>query len=203
MATLTPRTRVALHVTYGFIAALLIVLLITVLTTLSRPAQAEGAFTVTSADMPDGSTITEAQVYNGFGCTGKNISPGLSWTGAPEGTKSFAVTMYDPDAPTGSGWWHWIVYDIPGLSDGLPTGVGSGATPLPKHVHQASNDYGAASYGGPCPPAGAKAHRYTITVYALPTEKLDVPENASAALIGFNLKANALGSASLTATFGR
>jgi hypothetical protein len=190
----------ALMVAYTVTAVILVVLLITVVMAAIRPAQ---AMTLTSPDVKADAPIGLDFVYDGFGCTGKNISPGLNWTDPPAGTKSFAVTLYDPDAPTGSGWWHWLVYDIPGNSDGLPTGLGSGATPVPKYVRQGPNDYGSANYGGPCPPVGAAAHRYVFTVYALPVEQLEVPEGASAAMIGFNLKAQAIGSASFTATFGR
>jgi Raf kinase inhibitor-like YbhB/YbcL family protein len=192
----------ALLTTYGIIALILIILIGTVVIASIQAANAS-SFKVVSADLSAGQKIPNDLVFNGFGCTGKNISPALHWTGAPAGTQSYAVTMYDPDAPTGSGWWHWIIYNIPGNSDGLPQGLGSGATPIPKHVRQARNDYGAASYGGPCPPVGDKPHRYIITVYALPTEKLDVPDGASAAMIGFALKAQAMDQTFLTALYGR
>lgn len=161
------------------------------------------ALTLTSSDIAEGKTIDDKYVYNGMGCTGKNASPELKWDGAPADTKSFAVTVYDPDAPTGSGWWHWIIYDLGGFSTGVPTGMGSGAVGIPEHAKQAMNDFGTANYGGPCPPVGNKAHRYVFTVYALKVEKLDVPANASAAMIGFALNANALAKAEITATYGR
>lgn len=197
----SPRTRLALMSVYGFVAVLGLVLLTLLLITVVRPARADG-FSVTSPDIQNGK-IADDFVFDGFGCTGKNTSPGINWSGAPTDTKSFAVTVYDPDAPTGSGWWHWVIYNIPGNSDGVPTGMGSGAMGIPKHVRQAANDYGAANYGGPCPPKGDKPHRYIFTVYAMPVEKLDVPDGASAAMIGFNLKANKLAEASFTATYGR
>jgi Raf kinase inhibitor-like YbhB/YbcL family protein len=197
-----PRTQTALTLTYGVIAVLLIVVITAVVIVAIKPAQA-GGMTLTSPDVADGKTIGLDYVYNGFGCTGKNISPGLNWTGAPDGTQSFAVTVYDPDAPTGSGWWHWIVYNIPANSDGLPQGLGSGASPVPKHVRQGRSDYGQMNYGGPCPPVGAKPHRYVFTVYALPVDKLELPNNPSAALIGFQIKSQAIASGSFTAMWGR
>ncbi|HYB50774.1 MAG TPA: YbhB/YbcL family Raf kinase inhibitor-like protein [Burkholderiaceae bacterium] len=160
------------------------------------------AFEIKSPDIAEGSTLTKAQVYSGFGCTGDNISPALQWSGAPAGTKSFALTVYDPDAPTGSGWWHWVVYDLPASSTGVPRGVGKGAA-LPAGAHQGRNDFGAGDFGGACPPPGDAPHHYIFTVYALKVDKLGVPADATAALIGYNIKANSLGSATLTARYGR
>ena len=158
-------------------------------------AQAAG-FTLASPTVKPGSMLTEAQVFNGFGCSGKNVSPALSWSGAPAGTKSFAVTAYDPDAPTGSGWWHWVVYNIPANVTSLAEGAkGVGA--------EGNTDFGAKGYGGPCPPPGDKPHRYVFTVYALKTDKIDVPANATAAMVGFNLHASQLAKATLTARYGR
>ena len=160
-------------------------------------------FTLTSASIQPGGTLGEAHVFNGFGCSGKNISPALIWSGAPAGTKSFAVTVYDPDAPTGSGWWHWVVINLPADSTGLAEGAGSAAGKLPAGAVQGRTDFGTAAFGGACPPAGAKPHRYIFTVFALKTDKIDVPADASAALIGFMLNANKLATASFTAKFGR
>lgn len=161
-------------------------------------------FTLSSADVAPNATITLEQVFNGFGCTGKNVSPALAWTGAPAGTMSFAVTVYDPDAPTGSGWWHWIVYDIPATITSIPAGAGNPGNPgLPAGALQGMTDYGAKEWGGPCPPPGDKPHRYVFTVFALKVARLDVPATATSALIGFNLNANALGTASFTALYGR
>ncbi|HXY05005.1 MAG TPA: YbhB/YbcL family Raf kinase inhibitor-like protein [Burkholderiaceae bacterium] len=160
------------------------------------------AFELKSTDIAEGSTLTNAQVFAGFGCTGENLSPALQWSGAPAGTKSFAVTLYDPDAPTGSGWWHWIVYDLPASTSGLPRGIGKGAA-LPAGAHQGRNDFGTTDFGGACPPVGDKPHHYIFTIYALKVDKLGVPADATAALIGFNIKANSLGSATLSARYGR
>ena len=163
-----------------------------------------GGFTLRSPTIKPGSTLTQAQVFNGFGCSGKNISPALSWSGAPAGTKSFAVTVYDPDAPTGSGWWHWVVYNIPGSATQLTEGAGSAdGKGLPAGSLQARTDFGAPGFGGACPPAGDKPHRYVFTVYALKTDKLDIPADGTAALVGFMIHANRLGEARFIARYGR
>jgi Raf kinase inhibitor-like YbhB/YbcL family protein len=164
-------------------------------------AQAGGGFALTSTDVADGETIKNIHVFKGFDCTGENISPQLSWSNPPEGTKSFVLTVYDPDAPTGSGWWHWVMFNIPASMTSLERGVAASA--LPKGIIQSRTDYGAAGYGGPCPPKGDKPHRYIFTVYALKVEKLDADENATPALIGFMTNFNSLGKASLTALYGR
>jgi Raf kinase inhibitor-like YbhB/YbcL family protein len=160
------------------------------------PAHAQSHFTLTSSDVKPGATIPARHVFNGMGCTGQNVSPALRWSGAPAGTKSFAVTVYDPDAPTGSGWWHWVVYNIPANVTSLAAGASNVGT-------QGNTDFGAKGYGGPCPPPGDKPHRYVFTVYALKTDRIDVPANATAAMVGFNLHANQLAKATLTARYGR
>lgn len=161
-------------------------------------------FTLSSPGIKPGSTLTQAQVFNGFGCTGQNVSPELKWSGAPAGTKSFAVTVYDPDAPTGSGWWHWLVINLPADSTGLAEGAGAvDGKALPAGARHGRTDFGAAGFGGACPPPGDKPHRYIFTVYALKTDKIDVPADATAALIGYMLNANKLATASFTAKFGR
>jgi len=161
-------------------------------------------FTLSSPTVKPGSTLTDAQVFNGFGCTGKNVSPALKWSGAPAGTKSFAVTLYDPDAPTGSGWWHWVVYNIPANATELPEGAGSAdGKQLPAGAVQGRTDFGAPGFGGACPPQGDKPHRYIFTVYALKTDKLDIPADGTAALVGFMVHGNQLGKASFTANYGR
>lgn len=140
-----------------------------------------------SSDIKKGKQIGEAYVYNGFGCSGENKAPKFEITAIPEGTKSLAMTMYDPDAPTGSGWWHWIVYNI----DPKTKIIGGDSEKLEGEVSIGRNDYGNYDYGGPCPPEGT-LHNYIFTLYALNVKKLDVSKNASAALIGYNLNAYAI-----------
>lgn len=157
---------------------------------------------LTSPDL--GGQLTEEQVYSGFGCTGKNISPALAWSGAPEGTKSLAVTMYDPDAPTGSGWWHWLIFNISPDVGGLKTDAGNPERGLaPKGSIQSKTDFGGTGFGGACPPEGSKPHAYMFTVHALDTEGLELDENASPALVGFMLNAHTLAKASLIAYYNR
>ena len=161
-----------------------------------------GRFRVTSPDLESRGRIALGHVYNGMGCNGQNISPTLQWSNPPAGTRSFAVTAYDPDAPTGSGWWHWVMYNIPASATGLPAGAGNGRNALRGSV-QGPTDFGTRGYGGPCPPAGDKPHHYHFTVFALKVDRLDIPSNATAAFIGFNLNANKLGTARLTGLYGR
>jgi len=161
-------------------------------------------FTVSSPAFVSGGTLKDAQVLHGFGCSGQNTSPALMWKGEPQGTRSFAVTVYDPDAPTGSGWWHWVVIDIPASVHSLAEGAGTaGGKALPAAAIQARTDYGAHAYGGPCPPAGDQAHRYIFTVYALKVAHLEVPADATAAMIGYVIHGNILGSASIQASYQR
>ncbi|MEW6562245.1 MAG: YbhB/YbcL family Raf kinase inhibitor-like protein [Pseudomonadota bacterium] len=160
------------------------------------------AFDLSSPELQPGRPMSKAQEFKGFGCDGGNVSPALNWKDAPAGTRSFAVTVYDPDAPTGSGWWHWVVYDIPATATGLPGGAVVKA-PLPEGAKQGRNDFGGRDFGGACPPVGDKPHRYIYTVHALKVEKLEVPEDASPALIGFMLHSNRIGQAKLTATYAR
>jgi len=166
-------------------------------------AAADSQIKLQSPVVAPNATLGPDQVFNGFGCSGKNISPPLMWSGAPQATKSFALTMYDPDAPTGSGWWHWVVYNIPASVSDLAQGAGNPGGTLPAGAVQGRTDFGTTGYGGPCPPAGSKPHRYIFTVYALKTAKLDVPADASPAMVGFNIGANKLSSASFTALYGR
>jgi len=166
-------------------------------------ADAMAKFTLSSSDFTDGGTIANAQVFNGFDCKGGNVSPALRWSGAPDGTRSFALMVHDPDAPTGSGWWHWIVYNIPAGTTSLPAGAGDPAKHLlPAGVVQGRTDYGTVGYGGPCPPPG-KPHHYYFRLYALKVPKLEVPADTGAALIGFNVRAQELGHAELLGMYGR
>jgi Raf kinase inhibitor-like YbhB/YbcL family protein len=156
-------------------------------------------FKVVSNSVVDG-RFASAQYANVFGCTGKNVSPHIAWQGAPQGTKSFVVTVYDPDAPTGSGWWHWVVADIPARVTELPQGAGSGKAPLPAGALQTRTDFGPPGYGGAAPPPGAP-HRYIFTVHALKVPTLGLNPDVSPAYVGFNVHFNSLGSATLTATY--
>jgi hypothetical protein len=161
-------------------------------------------FKLTSPTIKSGATLTEKQVFNGFGCSGENQSPALKWTAGPKGTKSYAITVYDPDAPTGSGWWHWVVYNIPANVNELPAGAGDPSGKLmPPGAVQGRTDFGTHAFGGACPPQGDKPHRYIFTVYSLKIELIDVPPDSSAALIGFMINANFLSKASFTAKYGR
>jgi len=167
-------------------------------------AGAASAFTLTSSDIKPGATISDEQVANVFGCSGKNVSPALNWSGAPKGTKSFALSVYDPDAPTGSGFWHWVVVNIPPDATSLPKGAGDPkGSGLPKGALLTRTDFGVPGYGGPCPPKGDKPHHYHFTIFAVDVEKLDVDENASAAVVGFNLHFHTLAKATLTGLYGR
>ncbi len=152
------------------------------------------AFELTSPMIAPGSTLALAQVH--ADCGGSNVAPALAWSGTPAGTKSFAVTLYDPDAS--GGWWHWIVYDIPASASGLAAG---GA--LPAGTHVGKNDFGARGYGGACPPQGSGAHHYQFTVWALGTPALTVEGAEEGAIIGPYLSAHALAHATLTATYER
>ncbi len=179
------------------------VLLAAGLSMLVTPALAAG-FTVTTPDFHDGGTIPMAQVFNAGGCTGGDHSPALSWSGEPAGTQSFAVTMYDPDAPTGSGWWHWTVFNIPAGVHSLPADAGAAnATLLPAGAGQGRTDFGFSNYGGPCPPAGDEPHRYVVTVYAVKLAHLPLDADASAAKVGFMLHFNSLAAARITGRYGR
>ncbi|KKO45953.1 kinase inhibitor [Arsukibacterium ikkense] len=158
-------------------------------------------FTLNSPDITEGHFMAKAQEFDGFGCNGNNVSPELNWQGAPAGTKSFALTVFDPDAPTSSGFWHWLVADIPADAHGLARSAGKGS--LPPGCRSFKNDYGSKDFGGACPPEGHGMHRYQFTVWALPEDTLAVPDDASAAVVSFMLHANALGKATLTATYAR
>jgi len=161
-------------------------------------------FTVTSESFKDGDTIGQDHVMSenyGFGCAGGNKSPQLSWSGAPDGTKSFAITCYDPDAPTGSGFWHWVVANIP--ADVTSLDVGASGSGMPKGALETRTDVGKPGYAGPCPPEGDDPHHYVFTVFAVKEESLPVEADTSAAVVGFQLHFNTLAKATLTGRFGR
>lgn len=168
----------------------------------STSVLAQKTFTLSSKNL--GGSGTKTMEFNGFGCSGDNQSPQLSWENAPEGTKSFAVTMYDPDAPTGSGFWHWVVFDIPSNVNELVADAGNGSLNLaPKGAIQSVTDYGIKGFGGPCPPEGHGFHQYIITVYALKTDSLGLDANANPAYVGFNLWNQTLAKASIIAYYKR
>jgi Raf kinase inhibitor-like YbhB/YbcL family protein len=172
---------------------------------LAAPA-VQAKMKLTSAEIKNGSTIKSEQVFNTFTCTGQNISPSLTWSDAPKGTKSFVVTVYDPDAPTGSGWWHWVVINIPPSTTSLPKNAGDAKTNLlPAGALQTRTDFGAPGYGGPCPPKGDRPHHYHFTVFAVDEDKLQFAQdaNASAALIGYELHFHTLEKASFIGKFSR
>ncbi|RKF18047.1 YbhB/YbcL family Raf kinase inhibitor-like protein [Alginatibacterium sediminis] len=161
-------------------------------------------FSLSSNDIAQGEYMSKAQEFQGFGCSGDNISPQLSWSLAPEGTKSFAITAFDPDAPTGSGWWHWQVVNIPKHISQLSSGAGDAAnSEIPSGSTQISNDYGSQAYGGACPPIGHGVHRYRFTVHALSVETLELPSDASGALAGYMINANTIASSSIEALYKR
>jgi Raf kinase inhibitor-like YbhB/YbcL family protein len=162
-------------------------------------------FTLQSPDIAPESTIGLEYVFSDFGCTGQNISPALEWSGVPADAKSLALIVHDPDALTGvGGFTHWIVYNIPATVTGLEQGAGTGeGQGFPEGSVQALTSFGTAGWGGPCPPTGDKPHRYEFTLYALGTEKLELPENASQAFVGFNINGNALAKTSFTAFYGQ
>jgi Raf kinase inhibitor-like YbhB/YbcL family protein len=159
------------------------------------------SFTVTSDDVADGAMMTSNQVYNSFGMSGENISPQLSWSGFPAETQGFAVTCYDPDAPTGSGFWHWLVIDIPVSVTSLAAGAGSGAG-LPEGAFHVRNDYGTKDFGGAAPPAGDQPHRYVFAVHALDVETLGIDSDVTPAVAGFNLRFHTIARAMLVPVFG-
>lgn len=158
-------------------------------------------FVLTSPDFADGGTLRRAEAN--MRCGGRNISPALEWRDPPDGTQSYVLLMHDPDAPGAEGFWHWIVYDIPGSTTSLAANAGDVHKKLmPEGAVQAHSDFGNEGYGGPCPPPG-KAHRYFFRLYAMPVARLNVPPDATATVISSYANATALGKAQLMGTFGR
>lgn len=156
-------------------------------------------FELASTALKSGDAIQSEHYWNNFGCDGKNVMPELHWSNAPKGTKSFAITFYDRDAPTGSGFWHWVVYDIPAQTTSLPGGVNG--TRLPVGAVEGNTDLGKPGFFGPCPPVG-RVHNYIYTIYALKVDKLPVDASASPALVGFALWQNTIEKATLSLTAG-
>ena len=164
------------------------------------------AFTVTSNSFKDGDYLPKDFILSadfGFGCAGGNTSPHLKWSGAPAGTRSFALTCFDPDAPTGSGFWHWVVVNIPANVTELALGAGSKGAKVPDGALMTRTELGDSGYLGPCPPEGDHPHRYLFTVFAVGTDKLDVTADTSPAVVGFNLHFNTLARAEIMGLFKR
>jgi Raf kinase inhibitor-like YbhB/YbcL family protein len=173
----------------------------TALSALAAPALA-AEFMLSSTEVKSGSPMALAQALTA--CKGENISPALSWSGEPSGTQSFAVTMYDPDARGGSGWWHWTVFNIPAAVHSLAAGAGSeGSRELPAGARQGRNDFGVSQYSGPCPPIGDHAHHYEITVYAAKVAQLPLDNTASGAEVSSQLRSNALATAKIVGRYER
>jgi Raf kinase inhibitor-like YbhB/YbcL family protein len=159
-------------------------------------------FELTSEDLVDGKSLATAQVSGLMGAGGSDTSPQLSWSGFPAETKSFAVTIYDPDAPTASGFWHWAVADIPATTTSLPSGAGDeDGSGLPSGAVQFKNDAGLKRYVGAAPPSGHGPHRYYVVVHALDVAKLDLPADATPAYLGFNIFMHAIGRATIVGTY--
>jgi Raf kinase inhibitor-like YbhB/YbcL family protein len=162
-----------------------------------------GTFSLEATDLVGG-TFTTAQIFNGFGCTGQNVSPALRWSNPPAGTKSFVLTMFDPDAPTGSGFWHWTVFDLPAGTTALAANAAAATGgSLPAGAVQGYTDFGRPGYGGPCPPDGDTPHRYVFKLSALSVDHLGLTPGAPGALVTFAALGSTLGTASFTASFGR
>jgi len=157
-------------------------------------------FTLQSSDIAG--QLTKSQEFQGFGCSGENISPELSWKDAPSGTKSFAITMYDKDAPTGSGWWHWSLFNIPASANNIAANA-SRSELLPKGTVEGTNDYGQVGFGGACPPKGDGFHSYVFTVYALDIEKLDLDKNTNQAVVGYMINAHTIEKSSIMSYYKR
>jgi Raf kinase inhibitor-like YbhB/YbcL family protein len=160
------------------------------------------SFTLTSDDLEHGKTMPQTHVFSGWGQAGENLSPHLRWEGAPAETKSFAVTCYDPDAPTESGFWHWLLFDLPSSVTELPRAAGSGEMAgLPAGATHARNDFGTKAYGGAAPPAGDGPHRYFFVVHALGVESVGLDSDAAPAVVGFTCNANVLARASVVVQY--
>ncbi|NOY73765.1 MAG: YbhB/YbcL family Raf kinase inhibitor-like protein [Gammaproteobacteria bacterium] len=184
-----------MHNTLKYLSPLLLIV--------SLPIFAD-SLTLSSGDIAQGKFMDKKHEFNGFGCSGEDLSPHLKWSDAPKGTKSFAITAYDPDAPTGSGWWHWQVVNIPATINELLTNAGSVKENLaPKGSLQILNDYGKRGFGGACPPVGNGVHHYRFTVHALSVEKLELPEDASGALAGYMINANTIESSVIQSLYKR
>ncbi len=170
----------------------------------AKPA-APSKFVLSSSDTKLAAKVPETYTANVFGCSGGNMSPPLQWSGAPAGTKSFVLTLFDPDEHGDpSGWWHWIVYNLPASTTSLPKSAGvEHSTALPSGTMQGRTDLGNDAYHGPCPDKGDPPHRYTFTIYALSVDKLDVPADSSGAMVVSTAKEHTIGKAVFVAHYGR
>lgn len=163
----------------------------------------DGGFRLISSEWHDGGNVPKENVFNGSGCGGANISPEFHWSNAPSAAKSFAITIFDLDAPTGGGWWHWIVFNIPGTIFEVPAGAGNkDSKRMPSASVQCRNDYGELGYGGPCPPPGS-THRYLVKVYALNVEKLPFGSETPPGKMAKQIETHSIGVAKLMVKFGR
>ncbi|MGH3493766.1 MAG: YbhB/YbcL family Raf kinase inhibitor-like protein [Sciscionella sp.] len=163
---------------------------------------AVASFTVTSTDVADGEPKPNTHVFNGMGVQGENTSPQLSWSGAPEGTKSYVVSCFDPDAPVPGGFWHWVAVNLPASVTELATGAGADDSTLPDGAFHVRNDFGTKSYGGAAPPQGDGDHRYYFVIHAVDVDALEVDGDASPTVVAFNLAFHTLGRAIITPVFG-
>ena len=163
-------------------------------------------FVLTSNSFNDGDYLGNDHILSeayGFGCAGGNRSPHLAWTDPPDGTQSFALTCFDPDAPTGSGFWHWVVANIPADVRELELGAGGEGGNMPDGALQVRTDFGQPGYGGPCPPEGDHPHRYLFTVFAVGLDELPVTADTAAAVVGFYLNFNTVAKSSLMGLYKR
>jgi Raf kinase inhibitor-like YbhB/YbcL family protein len=197
------RTRIL--AVFSLLLLMIVVAPLVCVTTAQEKSSTKSKFVLSSPDTQLAAKVPEVYTANVFGCSGGNMSPPLQWTGAPAGTKSFVVTLFDPDEHGDpSGWWHWIVYDLPASVNTLPKGAGTEhSSVLSSGTMQGRTDLGNDAYHGPCPDKGDPPHRYTFTVYALSVDKLDVPADSSGAMVVSTAKDHLLGKAVFVAHYGR
>jgi Raf kinase inhibitor-like YbhB/YbcL family protein len=186
------------------VSCLLILPVFSLLPVFVADTNTPSTFQLTSPILAEGQTMRLEQAYNKMGSDGANISPELDWHNTPPATKSFALTLFDPDAPTGHGWWHWLILNIPAHTKSLPLNAGDPTTGIaPPATIQTRNDYGELGYGGPCPPRGDTPHHYIFTLYALKTQNLDINPNTKPEKIKTILEQNTISTATLTGLYSR